>query len=295
MRFVTSSLFSALLLLQITASAAPVRGAEGGGPVPESPGDRAGRISSSTAPAESRVDTRVSRSATNLLLPWYEVDRRSAGGETTLIAVRNTQSNRLNDVTIDFHSVDGELLAQRSVELGPLETVTINLRAIQELEAAPDGFARGYAVVDGFWKVTGDSLQVTPGQNFATGERLADSLCDEWDLRFLSGGGFGGGTEVKIYVRNPLGDNPQTDEPTVRITAVTETGDVLGSRNLFLGDRTQVLTADELLEPLGGSPSCCGSLIFDFARDADGGFVQGTYSAEDRYSVGLQGTCLELF
>jgi hypothetical protein len=293
MRFITLSLFSALLLIQLSA---PARGAQGGGPVPGNSGDHAGLTSStSPAPAGDRVGPRVARSATRLLLPWYEVDRRSAGGETTLIAVRNTQSNRLNDVTVEFHSVDGELLAQRDVELGPLETVTINLRGIQELEADPDGFARGYAVVDSFWNVTGDSLQVTPGQNFATGERLADNLCDEWDLRFLSGGGFGGGTDVTIYVRNPLGDDPQTDDPTVRITAVTETGAVLGSRNLFLGDRTQVLTADQLLAPLGGSSSCCGSLIFDFARDADGGFVQGTYSAEERYSVGLQGTCLEVF
>lgn len=280
MRLITCSLFSLFLLSQLPASPASAQGVGDGAPT--------------SADAAADLEPRVARSTTRLLVPWYEVDRRSAGGKTTLIAVRNTQSNRLNDVTIDFHSVDGELLAQRDVELGPLETVTLNLRSIRDLEADSDGIARGYAIVDSFWNVTGDSFQVTPGQNFATGERLADNLCDEWDLRFLSGGGFGGGTDVKLYVRNPLGGDPQSDDPTVRVTAVTESGDVIGSRNLFLEDRAQALTADDILAPLGGAPSCCGSLIFDFAREADGGFVQGTYSAEDRYSVGLQGTCLEL-
>ncbi|HEX2165347.1 MAG TPA: hypothetical protein VHM02_15495 [Thermoanaerobaculia bacterium] len=50
------------------------------------------------------------------------------------------------------------------------------------------------------------------------------------------------------------------------------------------------VTADEILATIG-SPAAAG--IFDFFFDTltGGGLVMGTYSAENRYSIGMHGTC----
>lgn len=262
---------------------------------PADPGDRqAARLQSGFADGLPEAEgVPLQRDRSEFLLPWFQVDRRSAGGLTTLLAFRNTQSRRGSDADVTYLDVSGEVLRTDHFELDPHEAVTVNLRDLPELEADADGIARGMVRIESFWNVSADYFAVDPAGNFATGGRLADSTCDVWDLRYLAGGGFDGGTTLQIYVREPLGTNAATAPPSARILVVNQAGDELGTVNLFAGDQALELTIQDILDALPGSQPPFGALVVDFADEGDLGYVQGTFTAENRFSIGMTATCLE--
>jgi hypothetical protein len=187
------------------------------------------------------------------------------------------------------------VLAEELFRLDPNATRTINLRDLAALAAGPDGFARGFVVVESDRPTSTDYFYVTPGEDFATGGRLTNDVCRGWDLRFFDGGIFSGGTPVQIFVNNPLGANPQTDLRSAVIAVYSEGGQLFGTMNLFTADPALELTAREILDRIPGSPPAFGALEIGFTEPAERGWVQGSFSAENRYSVGLVGSCIDEF
>lgn len=249
------------------------------------------------AESPSQVTERRTESALRWLLPWFEVDRRSAGGRTTLLSIRNTRTGQTNDVTVSIASTSGKLLSRREHRLDPAEILTLNLRDVPEIRAGRSGLAHGYVLVESTRPTTADFFAVTPSENSATGGRLAESVCTIWDLRFLAAGVFSGGTEIQLFVVNPLGASQTTDTPSAVIGVTDEDGRVLGTVNLWTESNVVITTAREILAKLGGRRRVpgFGGLVITFADEADRGHVQGTFSAQGRFSIGLPGSCLASF
>ena len=263
------------------------------------PAEGAGDPVSLTAPLEAdhhpagpaEVDDRFVVIDDLYVLPWFEVDRRSHDGLTTLLAIRNPW-DRSAEVDVSYRSVAGGILTEESFGLDARETRTINLRDVRGLGSDPDGVTRGWAVIESDRATSVDYFFVTPSEDFATGGRVTDDLCRIWGFRFLSGGAFSGGTEMQIYVRNPLGASSATDPPTARIGVYSEPGERIGTVNLFTADRALEMTAEEILRAIPGQVTSFGALVFEFQDGSDRGYVQGTYSAESRFSIGMSASCL---
>jgi hypothetical protein len=236
------------------------------------------------------------------MVPLFRVDRSTFLSETTLIAVRNV-TDQAHDVRIayfidhDFSpGANPDLVQNRS--LSPGQIVTFNLRDLPEITggAGGDDLVRGWLLVE-HGDAVGDALsadwfRVDPGQNFATGDRMVDidhsSTCAQWDFRYLTGGAFDGGTRLGIFVDTPLG--PGT--PSFTVDFFSEAGAFLGGIERAANRQVVELDIANLLAQLPGSPPGVGGMVITFAGGTNGGLVTGTYSAEDRYSIGLDGTCL---
>lgn len=142
----------------------------------------------------------------------------------------------------------------------------------------------------------GDSFIVDPGQDFAQGDVLVDvkttgtckALAQRHGLRFLSGGGFDSGTEVLIWTNEKIAPSPNPVFPNSARTsadlyAFKESGDLSDFRELgFLP--LEVLTVSDL-----GLSSSFGWLDLFTEEDS---FIAVRYSADNRYSVGLQTFCI---
>ena len=238
-------------------------------------GRRSGNQLGSRAQAEPSIQ---------LMLPFYRVDREAPFGETTLFALRNVESAPTL-VAAQFFSVGSSLLAERSYQLEPREVVTVNLRDVPGLE-------RGYALLTSFGgsKLAGDFFQVNPGQNFATGGLLVETepsfghLCRLWDIRFIEGGGFSGGTEFVVWVRNAPGFS-SNDPVLVRMAYFDEAGEPAGMIHVRSSAHAFTLDTDFPWDV------DFGAVEILFTPESGGGLVSGVYSAEDRYSVSIDGTC----
>jgi len=221
-----------------------------------------------------------------LVVPRFEVDTTSGTGTTTLFALRNTTDN-LVDVDIFYASTSGGTLRHDDVVLGPRETLTRNVRDVSGLPADPDGFARGYVVAQAPGDVlTGDFLQVDVGNNFATGDRMVrlEDLCIQAETRFLD---FGSGTDLTVLISEPQGADPMTDPPSVTFHVFGEDGAVFSTIDLFTTNNSVVLSTDDLMLPVD-----FGTIVADF-RNASGGLLIAEYSAEGKFSVGMNSACLE--
>lgn len=242
-------------------------------------------------------------SGDSFMVPFFRVDRGNPVGETTLIAVRNA-GDQPHDVNISYwvdHVFDPMATPDlvQSFTLAPDEVVPINLRDLPEITGGAEGdnLVKGWLMVEHVEGV-GDSLSadwflVNPGQNFATGGRMIDTdhtfTCTQWDFRYITGGEFDGGTELGVFIDTPLG--PGT--PSFNVSFFSEAGEFLGG--ISASTNRQVADIDveaELLSLLPGSPPSSGSMVITFSGGTNGGLVTGTYSAEDRYSIGLNGTCI---
>lgn len=243
------------------------------------------------------------RAADRLVVPFFKVDRRSASGETTLIAVRNV-TNQAHDARIRYW-VDRIYPSSPDVvqtfSLLPDEVVTINLRDLAGITggAGGDQIIRGWLEVvhlDGSGDgLSGDWFRVNPAQDFATGGRMVDmdhsGTCTQWDFRYLVGGTFSGGTRLELFVDSPRGIASGAP-PSATIDFYSEPGTFLGGVEVFSNRQVVELIASELLDLLPGSPANFGSMVVTFQSGTNGGLVTGTYRAEGRYSVGLNGTCV---
>ncbi|MEM8932456.1 MAG: hypothetical protein AAGE94_14840, partial [Acidobacteriota bacterium] len=96
-----------------------------------------------------RANTKRDVPTGRLLVPYYEVDVNGATGTTTLFAVRN-ESLATVEIDIQYFEADAPQAAQRTdrVSLGAKGVHTVNLSFVQNLEVDPDGFARGYVIID---------------------------------------------------------------------------------------------------------------------------------------------------
>ncbi|MFL6198946.1 MAG: hypothetical protein ACJ76J_07205 [Thermoanaerobaculia bacterium] len=144
---------------------------------------------------------------------------------------------------------------------------------------------------DALW---GDWFNVDVSGNLARGDVLANidrstgcpGLCPRHLLRYLTGGGFDGGTEVIIW-RDSLGHPSANPEGGVKMqadaTAFNEPGLAIENRELaLLPVQKVVVTELGLKEPFG-------SLDLQTEDDV---FIAVQHTAENRYSVGLTTYCL---
>lgn len=229
-----------------------------------------------------------------LVLPYFENDVNGSTFTSTLFAVRNPSISGSATATVSYFDLEGNLSATENLSLGPAAVFTRNLRDVPGLALDPDGFSRGFAVIQADNPLSGDTFHVDPVGNFATGDRLIgmSELCLSWDFRFLQGGPFDGGTTLEIFVDTPLGTDP-SDPPTVAVVVYNEDGQAFGTVGLRMAQNSVSVPVGNILAALPGSigPSF-GSLWLVFSPASGGGHIQGFYTAEDRYSSGLKGSCI---
>jgi hypothetical protein len=223
-----------------------------------------------------------------LIVPFYEVDLGNPFGNTTLYAVRNT-SNSLIGLEIEYFGRD--LVKQREdlVSLDPRETLPINIRDVAGLLDEGDGFSRGAVRIrvtsaPGTENLTGDFFTVDVAGNFASGERLITGadFCDLQEIRFLD---FGSGTELWLISNAPQGSDEGVDPPTVTVTPIGEDGGTLAATDVFTDLLVLKLSASDF------TALDFGTLLLDFSNSG-GGYAYAKYSAEDKFSVGLNSACL---
>lgn len=296
-----------LLLAAVPATAVDVSGpgvAFRLGPLPPD------EPSSVTGGDGARFSARLAeRATTSLMVPFFKVDRARGAGESTLYAIRNTSATTTHSVRVSYwvdHRFDPAADPDRvqTFQLGPRQVQTVNLRDVPQLDggAGGDAMVRGWLVAEQTTgsnpALSGDWFRVTPGQDFATGGRMLDAsaspyTCTKWDQRFLVGGAFSGGTRLEVFVDTPLGSHPGTDSPSLVITFTNEAGTVQGSAVEVFTDR-QVMELDvaTLRAMLPAPRPAYGALEIVFQPGSGGGVVSGSYRAEGRYSVEVDGTCL---
>ncbi|MDA8016482.1 MAG: hypothetical protein MPN21_03450 [Thermoanaerobaculia bacterium] len=233
--------------------------------------------------------------ASRLLLPYYTVDMNNPAGASTLWALRNESLLDLT-VTIEYYEAD----SPQAPQIPPIEIVlsgkevrTGNIRDVANLEVDGDGFARGFVVFTAEGNrgdLYGDYFVITSDQDFAEGSLLVDAtdtvdsdLCNLFSLRFLKGGGFGGSTDVIIWVES---DTAPLAPGTVTYSLYNAAGELLSFDNLFLDVVTTRFDIDSLApDNLNG-----GALEIQFAEGVRG-HVALAMAATGRYSVGFDAVC----
>lgn len=232
----------------------------------------------------------LSNADETLFVPFFTVDAGNPSGTTTLFAVRNKTATPL-ELLIDYLTTAGGLMAQEEIIIADGATTSRNLRDVSGLVVGEDGFARGYVRVrvvgpappPGVTQIAGDFFQVDVGNAFATGERMIreDDLCNAGEIRFLD---FGSGTRLRILIAEPQGAGAEGDPASFTVSARGEDGAVFATEDYFTDQNVIDLTAAEF------STLAFGSLVFDFTASS-GGFVYAEYSADGKFSVGLNFTC----
>jgi hypothetical protein len=233
----------------------------------------------------------------NLILPYFQVDTTDPFGETTLLSLRTVNLSTAANCSVTYKSVLG---ADQTIDL----FVTVpgggvwsrNLRDVPGLNTDPDGYKRGYATVACDSNVSGDTIQVNPAEDFATGTRIIDQndLCVAWDIRFVGSAAFSGGTSFSMYHPSPGGIGA-SDPPTGAVTVLDEGGNIFGIVELKTNQNSIQFDLGVIIAALpGGIGPANGSFWVVMAPAGGGGFIQATFSAENRYSVGFTGSCQDL-
>ena len=225
-----------------------------------------------------------------VVLPYFEVDRNDPSGETTMFAVRNNSSTPVG-VRISYYDArnDAQPVATEDRGIGAHAVRTVNLRFVDGLETDASGISRGYVVVEPLGgqeaHLTGDYFRVDAtgseanGGSLVTGETTA---CRRWSHRFLSGGGFDGGTRIAFLALDPA---PQG--PTVVGNVFDEAGNQI---------HTVALTSDEAAFEVADTdlelPIPFGSIEWVFQGEGHG-TVSNTFTANGLLSVGLEAWCVD--
>jgi hypothetical protein len=266
-------------------------------------GERPPANPASVTGAGSVVPRFSDRSRDQLMVPMFKINRTSATAETTLIAVRNV-SDQPHAVVISYfvdHVFSAAVLPDHveTFSLAAEATRTINLRDRPQLTGGQgnDAIIRGWVLVEHGDAGTGDVLsadyfRVDDAQNFATGERMVDVdasyTCTVWDLRYVAGGAFSGGTRLEVFIDTPLG----FATPSFAVNFFDEPGNPLGTVTVSTTLQVVELNVAQLLDLLPGSPSPFGAMEIDFQPGTNGGLVRASYRAQGQFSVGLDGTCV---
>lgn len=266
------------------------------------------------------------RPSSDLLLPWFEVDLESTG-TTTLFAVGNA-SEKPVEVLATLRTNWGIAILEVPFTLQPDEIRTVNLRdwlrdggnpahvaAAASGRPSPQdrmyygtevqpGLAVGSVTLrtqgekrDALW---GDWFVVDADGGVARGEVLVDidrtgthsALCRRHLLRYLSGGGFAGDTELIVWrnTSHTAGQpsaNPGGARGGIRLTAdasaLSEPGRPVERRQI------QLLALDTITVAELGLEESFGALRVETEEDV---FIGVRHSAENRYSVALQAYCM---
>jgi len=148
---------------------------------------------------------------------------------------------------------------------------------------------------DALW---GDWFVVDAGGGVARGDILVDidrtgnhsALCRSHLLRYLSGGGFDGGTEVIVWRNTDHTAGQPSENPggagirrAADASALSEHGRTVESRQL------ELLALDSVTIAELGLEESFGALRIETADDV---FIGVRHSAENRYSVALQAYCV---
>lgn len=240
------------------------------------------------------IDRSVASPDSDLLLPYFQVDTNNPFGETTLFALRDQSVSVAANCNVTYRDVFGASQSTESPVVPGSGVFSRNLRDVSGLKIDPDGYKRGYVSVDCDRNVSGDALRVNPDQDFATGTRMiaTDDLCVFWDIRFIAGAAFSGGTQFSMYHPSPGGIGPG-DPPTAAVTVSDEAGKIYGPPiGLNTDQRTIEFDFGQVVAALpGGLGPANGSFWIAFSPAGGGGFIQAVYSAEGRYSIGMTGSC----
>lgn len=244
---------------------------------------------------DAAVATKRDVIASRLILPYYEVDTNDLSGTTTLVAIRNETTGAVT-VDLHFYEPDSPQAPQKTVtvDLAPKEVYQSNLRDVDTLEVDPDGFARGYVVVEeqtGTPSLSGDAIFLTPGQDFATATQLVNGtpesilseLCSIFSVRWLRGS-FDAESVITLWI--DTGEIP-SDPNVVTYTIFDDAGDEVLTNNLPLDVVTTRVTVDELL---GDATAGGGAVEFQISNDLQG-HVSVSIDAFGRFSGGFEGFC----
>ena len=244
----------------------------------ESGAERPGLIERGPAPEDRHI------------LPYYFVDS-DALGETTLLAIRSSASG-VGTVTLRYYGLsftDGPARTD-TVELDPQEVYTRNLRDVAGLPLNFAGNKEGFVLIDfpnGNADLGADSFRIDIGQNFATGSQLmkGSDLCFIRENRFLEGGPIDGGTEMVLLINSPQGGDIDNDDPSAILQMFAEDGTFLGTISVYSSINVVAL-------PLDGFTfgELFGAVETEFIGGV--GFTTVTYSASNKYSIGISGRCL---
>lgn len=250
-----------------------------------------------TAPEEplAPVLPRHSQDARRFLLPYFELVPATPSGLTTLWAVRNNGSFDLI-LDVEYRDPWGLLMTGESLALPADSTQTRNIRDVEGLTPAADGVIRGFAILReriGVVDLFGDFFHVDPSGNAGRGGLLVNldtGFCNLWTVRFLNGGPFSGGTELTVFVNNPLGADDDVDPPTFETRVFDERGNFYGVILTYTDRLSQKIHVSDLLRPLPALPFF-GALEILIYEDADQGVILADYTAEERYSITVHGAC----
>jgi len=258
----------------------------------------AARTAQRTAPVDQLL-ARTSSTTDSLLVPFFEVDRRSKHGVTTLFAVRNETARELPVRILYLTNLDASAQVVEEVRIPGHAVHTVNLRDVEGLQADDDGIARGLVilgVIDG-WQddsdyLSGDFLFIDPHTGFSTGNTLVNvsvsdpqnEFCAGWGTRFFNGGTLGARTDLTFTVDIPGGAHP-IDRPTAIGTVYDEQGTPVQSFELRTDLHTFHLPASSLVP--ADLPNGTISLRFLGTE----GVVLLEHSETNRIALGMKAVC----
>lgn len=256
------------------------------------------RTAPSVAPLNQLLE-RTSSTTDSLLVPFFEVDRRSRHGVTTLFAVRNETSRELPVRILYLTNLDASAQAMQEVTIPGHAVHSVNLRDVEGLLPDDDGIARGLVVlgvIDG-WQddtdyLSGDFLYIDPRTGFSTGNTLVNvsvsdpqnEFCAGWGTRFFNGGDLDARTDLTFTVDIPGGTSP-IDQPTAVGTVYDEQGTPIQSFEL----RTDLHTFNLPASALAPADLANGTISFRFLGTE--GIVLLEHSEKDRVALGMKAVC----
>lgn len=261
-------------------------------------------------PAEPKLEL----PAQALLLPFFEVNKLDPTAETTLFSVRNVSATSSTDLLVIYRDVAGVDQSFSPVGLDPGQTLSININDVPGLDVDIDGVARGYALVQindlrrgdepgakgiigpppQLPALVGDYFQVIQNEDFASGDRMligdngsVQDFCSFMEARFLNGGAFSGGTDFLFFIDSPQGNDPDNDPPSALISVIDEAGTLFETVELYSADNVLKLPVSAITALAFGT--------LDIAFSGTSGFVNTTYSAQGRFSVGMDAVCKDRY
>lgn len=225
-----------------------------------------------------------------LVLPHFDLGPNLGRDSTTLFSVRNSQGP--SDLRYDYFDEFGNLVVSEVQQLAGQAIRSVNLR---DIDGLPSSGWVGITVLDTgssdisrFQIIHGDWFSVDTANDFAGGDRLlatldpeaGASLCKTWEVRLLQGGAFDGGTQFTFFVPG----NQPNGLAVVRGKVYDESGNL--TQQLVLRDNRRSFRFDASELGIAGTS---GSVEWQFSVEP--GYVHASFSAEGRFSVGLQASC----
>lgn len=247
------------------------------------PPDEPARVTA-TAPAPKEGEGTV------LVLPYFRTTLGDPSAETTLYAVRNNSANPLSVRLTYVVPSSGAPPKVEEVLIAPHGVRSVNLQFVQNLPNNA-GLSIGYLVAEALGNslpagvISGDYFRVDPLGDAANGGAMLpmeQTACRSWSHRFFSGGDFDGGSRISFLALDRPGQGP-----TVAGNVYNESGALVGVVSVSsTTDVFEVSDADLSL------PANFGSIDWIFQGNSHGA-VTTTFTANNRFSVGVDAACID--